>query len=60
MELGVNKPKYRQSVNRALEILRECKIITKDYNPEKKALFYSLKIEKVEIDLLKMEIHLHE
>lgn len=54
--LGENAPKYRQSINRSLEILREGQLVKKEYNEEKKVLYYSLRYSKIIIELENMEI----
>ena len=32
--LGNKAPKYRQSINRSLEILRECQLVKKEYDED--------------------------
>lgn len=56
-ELGKYAPKYRQSVNKALEILREGGLVTKYYDIENKAIYYSLIKRKyiLKIDEMKIE-----
>jgi len=55
--LGNKAPKYRQSINRSLEILRECQLVKKEYDEEKKSLCYSLKHAKLIINLRNMEMN---
>ncbi|MBD3193376.1 MAG: hypothetical protein GF308_22260 [Candidatus Heimdallarchaeota archaeon] len=54
--LGEHAPKYRQSVNKALEILRECGLIQKYYSEEQKGLFYHLKKKNYLVKLDSMEV----
>ena len=56
-KLGVYAPKYRQSVNKALEMLRECGLVTKYYDNENKAIYYRLmkKTYIVKIDEMRIE-----
>lgn len=56
LALGEKAPKYRQSINRSLEILRECKLVKKQYDEDKKVLYYSINHAKIIINLEKMEI----
>lgn len=55
-ELGKYAPKYRQSVNKALEVLREGGLVTKYYDNEKKGICYHLKKKKYVLKIDKMEI----
>jgi len=59
-ELGKNGPIYRQSINRSLEILRECGLINKSYSVDNKALYYSLNFKKLTIDISTMELNVRE
>jgi len=55
-ELGPHAPKYRQSVNKSLGILRERGLVTKYYNNEKGGIYYHLvkKILVLKIDEMKI------
>jgi predicted transcriptional regulator len=55
-KLGNYAPKYRQSVNKALELLRESGLLSKYYNAEKKKLYYRLIKEKYTINLAEMKV----
>jgi Fe2+ or Zn2+ uptake regulation protein len=55
-KLGNYAPKYRQSVNKALELLRESGLLSKYYNAEKKKLCYHLIKKKYTIDLAEMKV----
>lgn len=55
-KLGENAPKYRQSVNKALEILTECGLVRKYYANEKKAIFYGLTKKKYTLKIPEMEV----
>jgi Fe2+ or Zn2+ uptake regulation protein len=55
-ELGKHAPRYRQSVNKALEILTECGLISKYYDKEKKALCYHLIKETYVLRITEMKI----
>lgn len=55
-KLGNYAPKYRQSVNKALELLRESGLLSKYYNAEKKKLYYHLIKEKYTINLAEMKV----
>ena len=55
-ELGTSAPKYRQSVNKAIELLREGGLVTKYYNTEEKGICYHLKKRKYILKIDKMEI----
>lgn len=59
IELKGYKSIYRQSVHRALELLRECDLILKVYDPISKRLEYSLKYQKIIINLVDMKINSH-
>jgi len=54
--LGIHAPRYRQSVNKALEILTESGLVTKYYNKENKALYYHLVKETYIIKIAEMKI----
>ena len=58
--LGEKRPIYRQSINRSLEILRKCGIVVKEYDENKKSLYYNLKFKKIEIDISTMGIKVYE
>lgn len=49
--LGDNAPVYRQSVNKALDILEQCKLVTKYYNSERKVIQFSIVKNKLIINL---------
>ncbi len=55
-KLGNSRPRYRQSVNKSLEILKSCDLIEKYYDDNKKILLYHLKYKNISVDLEKMEI----
>lgn len=54
--LSDNKPKYRQSVNKSLEILKEADLIKKSYNDKKKNIVYEIKSNRLVIDFDKMKV----
>lgn len=56
IKLGVDSPKYRQSINKALEKLKESNLIEKYYSDEKKNLNYHLKIKRIIIDIENMKL----
>jgi len=51
-----NRPTYRQSVNRALDELKEANLVKKIYSDDKKNLVYSLKHEELKLKLLDDEV----
>lgn len=55
-DLGGRGPIYRQSVNRALEILRESGLVKKEYDIKKKGLYFSITTLYLSIDLKNMSI----
>lgn len=55
-ELGKYAPKYRQSVNRALEMLREYGLVKKYYDNKNKAIYYHLIKETYTLKIAEMEI----
>lgn len=55
-KLGKNAPKYKRSVNRALEILRECGLVTKYYSNENKAIYYHLGKKTYVLKIAEMKI----
>jgi len=55
-ELKNNAPKYRQSVNKALDLLEECKIIEKYYDDKEKTIKHHLIKKEYKLILEKMEI----
>jgi len=55
-KLGDEAPKYRQSINKSLEILKESGIIHKYYSDKDKKLYYHMQYKKIIIDLEKMQI----
>ena len=55
-KLGKNAPKYRQSVNKALETLRECGLVTKYYSDENKAIYYHLGKKTYVLKIAEMKI----
>lgn len=55
-KLKENAPKYRQSVNKALEILKESGIVRKYYNDKKKAIYYGIVKKRLMLNLEDLEI----
>jgi len=51
-----NRPTYRQSVNRALDVLKEAGLVKKIYSDEKKNLVYFLEHEELRLKLLDDEV----
>ena len=54
--LKENAPKYRQSVNKALETLKESGLVRKYYDDTKKALYYGIVKKKLSLNLEDMMI----
>lgn len=54
--LGKDAPSYRQSVNKALEILKDAELVEKYYSEEKKAICYNVISKQIVISLLEMEV----
>jgi len=50
-ELKEHRPMYRQSVNKALEMLKESGLVRKYYDDSRKALYYSLVKKMITINL---------
>ena len=55
-ELKENAPKFRQSVNRELEILLEHGFIRKYYDEKRKSLYYQIVKKELHIDLKDMSV----
>lgn len=55
-DLKGDAPKFRQSVNRALEVLRRHKLIKKYYDENRKALYYRIVKSDFHIDLKNMSV----
>ena len=55
IKLGSESPKYRQSVNKALEKLKDSGLIEKYYSDQNKKLNYRLKNKIIGFDLEKMK-----
>jgi len=51
-----NKPKYRQSVNKALDQLNEVGLVEKCYSTERKKIIYSIKFKEISICFEDMKI----
>jgi len=49
-------PKYRQSINKALEVLKECGLVEKYYDDEKNEICYRIIKKKICLDLANMEL----
>jgi len=49
-------PKFRQSVNKALEVLREGGLIVKYYDAERKAIYYHLVKKVFVVKIPEMEV----
>lgn len=56
LELKQDAPKYRQSVNKALEILKESGLVRKYYNDTKKALYYRIVKKNLSLNLEEMSV----
>ena len=54
--LGKNAPVYRQSINKALDVLSSSGLIIKYYNFKKRGIYYKIKMKEIKIDLKKMRI----
>jgi len=56
-ELLERAPIYRQSVNKALETLKDCGLLTKYYDDSRKAIYYHLekKTYIVKIDQMRVD-----
>jgi len=55
-DLKDDSPKFRQSVNKSLEILRKHKLIRKYYDEDKKALYYQISKKEFHVDLNNMSV----
>jgi Fe2+ or Zn2+ uptake regulation protein len=55
-ELKENAPRFRQSVNRELEILFKHGFIRKYYEEKRKALYYQIIKKELYLDLKKMSV----
>ena len=55
-ELKEKAPKFRQSVNRALDILVQYGCVRKYYDENRKALYYQLSEKEYKIDLRDMSV----
>ena len=58
--LGTHAPKYRQSINKTLEMLRDCELITKYYNNEKRGIYYHLAAKFIIVELDKLKVKQYE
>ena len=56
LELKQDAPKYRQSVNKTLEILKESGLVRKYYNDTKKALYYRIVKKNLSMNLEEMSV----
>ena len=54
--LQKNKPEYRQSVNKALDLLNEVGLVDKYYDENKKKIVYSANYQTIKIHLNEMDI----
>ncbi|MFW5903070.1 MAG: hypothetical protein ACOCTT_04230 [archaeon] len=54
--LKKNKPKYRQSVNKALDLLSEVDLVEKYYDENKKKIIFSPNYDTIKIHLDEMNI----
>jgi len=54
--LGNKAPRYRQSINKSLELLKEAGLVDKYYNDEKKAIYYRITKKVVTLKLDEMKI----
>ncbi len=55
-ELGPHAPVYRQSVHKALELMKSKGLLSKYYDDKDKCIRYKLSVEKVIIDLRNMTL----
>jgi Fe2+ or Zn2+ uptake regulation protein len=55
-ELGKYAPKYRQSVNKSLEMLREAGLVSKHYDNENKAIYFHLVKKTYIFEISKMKV----
>lgn len=59
-KLKEKAPVYRQSVNRALDILSDSKLVKKEYSEKEKRIVYSLIFNKITINFKDMTIQTKE
>ena len=55
-EIKINKPRYRQSINKALEKLKDSGLVEKFYDENKKRLVYKIKNKKIIINFISMQV----
>lgn len=56
VKLKSSAPIYRQSINKALEILKECGLVEKYYDDNRKGLYYRLLKKEITLELKNMVI----
>lgn len=49
-------PLYRQYVNRELEILKDCLLVSKYYDDKEKKLLYHIENKEITIDIIQLKI----
>ena len=54
--LGNHAPKYRQSVNKTLEMLRASGLVTKYYDNEKRGIYYHLETRAIILEFDKLKV----
>lgn len=52
--MGSEGPKYRQSINKQLELLKEHGFVVKYYDDKKGAICYKITAKSISIDVIKM------
>lgn len=55
-ELGKEAPSYRQSINKTLEMMRSCGLISKYYDTDNKGIYYHLYSKTYNISLQMLTI----
>ena len=55
-----NRPRYRQTVNKSLEILKDAKLVIKSYDDDKKNIVFEIRTNKIVIDFITKEVKFEE
>ena len=55
-ELGTHAPKYRQSINKTLETMRNCGLVAKYYDNEKRGIYYHLIAKSIILEIDKLKV----
>jgi len=59
-ELGDSKPVYRQSINKALVILRKANLVEKLYSEKSNKFYYNLRVNEIRIKFNQGQLTIEE